>query len=307
MPVIRGHSQSYRQSSRSYATPSLEARVLRGSELQGVEDLRAHMRDYWPPVRNWKEVVQIPVTWFTNYGVIYQVTGRDKVGKSHLLSVIAAEHSKKGDVIYVTTEFPSELIHEKMLALGADPDHLIYVDFSKNPVGALGEAKTTYTTPFFKTAFYQKFMEAYQTASGSPVLVVIDSMTSFYESQEFSARALAANIVRTIRYVGNVLAFGVSQKRTAHGEASTEVAGGLGVSHLMDGTFILYRYTVSPFRRVSNFLYSLAKTYGSKLTFLSWDGNRWGPTPPHDFLLKLESSGVSVELPVGKDLDIPEG
>ena len=307
MPVIRGHSQYRKQTrSQSYATPSLEARIMRGSEIQGVEDLRANMREYWPGIKNWKDVVGIPVTWFKNYGVLYQIAGRDKVGKSHLLSIIAAKHTQNHDVIYITTEFPAELIHEKMLFLGANPDRIIYIDFSKNPVGALGEAKTTYTTPFFRTPFYQKFTEAYQTASGSPILVVIDSMTSFYESQEFSARALAANIVRTVRYVGNVLAFGVSQKRTAHGETSTEVAGGLGVSHLMDGTFILYRYTVSPFKRVSNFLYTLSQTYGSKLTFLSWDGNRWGPTPPHDFLLKLESKDVSVELPVGKDMNLPE-
>lgn len=301
----KGASEKKKSFKRSHSAPSLDADVVRGTEVS-VSDLRANMHHYWPAVNNWKEVVQLPLVWFSNYGVIYQLAGRDKVGKSHMLSVIAAAHSKHNDVIYITTEFPKELVHEKLLSLGVDPSHIVYIDFSRNPVGALGEAKTTYTTPYFKTAFYRKFMEAYETVSGSPVLVIIDSMTSFYESQEFSARALAANIVRTIRYAPNVLAIGISQKRTAHGEYTTEVAGGLGVSHLMDGTFILYRYNVTPFRRVNDFLYTLSKTYGSRLTFLSWDGNRWGPTPPHDFLVKFDTGTVSIELPVSQSLDLPE-
>lgn len=284
----------------------LSVDVVRGSEIN-TEEIRKMMREYWPAVKNWREIIGIPLVWFRNFGVIYQIAGRDKVGKSHLSSIIAAAHSKHDDVIYITTEFPAPLVHQKMLSLGADPDHIVYIDFSKNPVGALGEAKTTYTTPFVQTAFFKKFMEAYETVSGKPVLVVIDSMTSFYESQEFSARALAANIVRTVRYVKDVLTIGISQKRTAHGESTTEVAGGLGVSHLMDGTFVLYRYHVTPFKRVSDYLYTLAQAYGNKLTFLSWDGNRWGPTPPDDYLIRFTETEAEIVVPVGSRGELPEG
>jgi len=278
--------------------------VKRGSELN-VDAITKARRDYWPPVKGWKEFVETPIPYFTNFGVAYQITGRDKVGKSHLASIIAARHSKDHDVLYVTTEFPAELIHQKLLDLGADPDRLVYLDYSEDPHNVLGVAKLgSGATPFHKTRFYADFTAAVSTMRGDPILVVIDSLTSFYEAQEWSGRLLAGNLIRTIRRTPNVLAFVISQKRTQHSEYTTEVAGGLGVSHILDGTFVMSKYRLTRLRRLTDFEYTLMKNFGGAVHVLRWDGCRWGAHPEDDFILRFQNGDVEVVFNLTKGAEV---
>ena len=282
----------------SRSSPVRPGRILRGSSLS-VETISRIRRDYWPQVTGWKEYLQYPLPYFKGFGVVYQVAGRDKVGKSRLLSIIAARHTKnRGDVIYVTTEFPAELIHQSLLDLGADPDKIVYLDYSAYPHGVLGSVQyMRESTPYFKTLFYQNLHEVVTTVSGDPVLVVVDSMTSFYEYVEAAGRVLAGNLVRTIRSIQDppVLAFAVSQKRTQHSEFTTEVAGGLGVSHLMDGTFIMAKYRASPFRRIPPVLRSILDAHGGAVITIRWDGCRWGPHPFEEFIVRFQDNDVVLE------------
>ena len=284
--------------------PSFRPALKRGSDLD-VESITKSMREYWPPVKNWREMVSQPLPYFTNFGVAYQLTGRDKVGKSHLASIIAAKHSKSHDVLYVTTEFPAELIHQKLISLGADPDHLLYLDYSEDPHNVLGVAKLgSVATPFFKTRFYRDFTSAVTTMKGDPIIVIVDSLTSFYEAQEWSGRLLAGNLIRTIRKTPNVLAIVISQKRTQHSEYTTEVAGGLGVSHILDGTFIMAKYRLSRFRRLTSLEQALLKTFGGAVHTFRWDGCRWGPHPEDEFVIRFIDGDAEVYLNLTRSRDI---
>lgn len=286
------------------APTSQKQALIRGSDIN-VDEITKARREFWPSVNGWKEFISQPIPYFKNFGVAFQVTGRDKVGKSHFSSIVAAAHSKKHDVLYVTTEFPAPLIHQKLVALGADPNHLVYLDYSEDPHNVLGFAKMgSGATPFYRTRFHNDFTSAINTMSGDPIFVVVDSLTSFYEAQEWSGRLLTGNLIRTIRSTPNVLAFVISQKRTQHSEFNTEVAGGLGVSHLLDGTFIMAKYRINLLRSVPDFIRTLANEYGAALHLFRWDGNRWGPHPEDDFLVRFTASTASIELNLSRSKEL---
>lgn len=302
MPLVfdpsgtRKHSHSSNSISKDTSKSSSQSNIIRGNDID-VDEINESRREFWPAVSGWKDLISQPIPYFTNFGVAFQVTGRDKVGKSHLSSIIASAHSRNHDVLYVTTEFPAPLIHQKLVSLGADPSRLVYIDYSEDPHNVLGFAKMgSGATPFYRTRFYRDFTSTISTLSGDPIFVVVDSLTSFYEAQEWSGRLLTGNLVRTIRSTPNVLAFIISQKRTQHSENTTEVAGGLGVSHLLDGTIIMSKYRIQLLRSVPDFIKTLSEEYGGAIHLLRWDGNRWGPHPEDDFVLKFTESSASLEL-----------
>jgi len=261
-----------------------------------VDDLRRRVRGFFPDIEGWKEHVKVPIPWFDTAGVVYQVTGVDKSGKSFFTSIIAARYSRKGPVIFVTTERNHALVASHLLGLGADLDRIVFLDYSDSPIGVLGRASLGKgVDPFQTTRFYRDMKEVYSSLSGRPVLAVIDSLTGFFEAAEWSGRLLTSNLARTVFNLPGVIAFAISQKRTTHSEFNTEVAGGLTVSHILDGTFILAKHRFSVFRRPNRFLTELAKKYGGAVHTLRWDGNRWGPHPEDEFVVVFEDGGVRID------------
>ena len=282
---------------------SRPASVKFGREMT-VDDLRKHVHGYWPDVEGWKENIKYPIPWFDSSGVVYQITGVDKTGKSFFSSVIAARHSQKLPVIFVTTERSAELVASHLLDLNANLDNIVFLDYSDNPVGVLGRASMGKgVDPFQSTRFYRDMKYVYETFdSRRPILAVIDSLTGFFEAAEWSGRLLTANLARTIFNLPGVLAFAISQKRTSHSEFNTEVAGGLTVSHILDGTFILAKHRYSVFKKSNRFISELAKRYGGAIHTIRWDGCRWGPHPEHEFLLIFEDNNVKIGSPLSAEL-----
>ena len=270
-------------------------RIVRGSQLR-VKDLRSQTKEYWPRIVGWREWIRYPIPWFDSAGVVYQVTGRDKTGKSFFTSVIAARHSERSPVIFVTTERSAQLVASHLLDLGADLNNVVFLDYSDNPWGVLGRASMGKgVDPFVKTPFYRDIKQVYETLSGpKPWLVVVDSLTGFFEAAEWSGRLLTENLARTIFNLPGVLAFAISQKRTSHSEFNTEVAGGLTVSHILDGTFILYKYRYSVFKKEWRIIEELAEKYGGAIHLLRWDGNRWGPHPENEYVLEFDDGAVRI-------------
>jgi len=271
------------------------AKIVYGRNLK-VDDLSKHVHSYWPRIRGWREWIKTPIPWFDTAGVVYQVTGRDKTGKSFLTSVMAARHSERSPVVFVTTERSAELVASHLLDLGANLDNVVFLDYSDNPWGVLGRASMGKgVDPFYTTKFYKDMKQVYSTLSGpKPWLVVVDSLTGFFEAAEWSGRLLTENLARTVFNLPGVLAFAISQKRTSHSEYNTEVAGGLTVSHILDGTFILYKYRYSVFKREWRIIEELARKYGGAIHLLRWDGNRWGYHPEHEYILEFSDGSVSV-------------
>ena len=293
---------SSRRSGGAGGKKRLSSHVFWGRDVS-VDDLRRHVRGFFPDIEGWKEHVKTPVPWFDTAGVVYQVTGVDKSGKSFLTSLIASRYSKKGPVVFVTTERAHTLVASHLLDLGADLDNIVFLDYSDSPIGVLGRASIGKgVDPFQSTQFYRDAKSVYETLSGRPVLMVIDSLTGFFEAAEWSGRLLTSNLARTVFNLPGVIAFAISQKRTSHSEYNTEVAGGLTVSHILDGTFILAKHRFSVFKRYNRFIAELSKRYGGVVHTFRWDGNRWGPHPEHEFVLAFEDNDIRVDGPLSPDL-----
>lgn len=279
------------------------AHVIWGKDVS-VEDLRRHVHEFYPDIDGWKEHIGVPIPWFDTAGVVYQVTGVDKSGKSFFTSVIAARYSNRGPVMFVTTERSYSLVASHLLDLGANLDNVVFLDYSDSPIGVLGRASMGKgVDPFQSTQFYRDAKAVYETLSGKqPILMVVDSLTGFFEAAEWSGRLLTSNFARTVFNLPGVISFAISQKRTSHSEFNTEVAGGLTVSHILDGTFILAKHRFSVFRKYSKFVSELAKKYGGVIHTIRWDGNRWGPHPEYEFVLVFDDNDVRVEGSLSPDL-----
>jgi len=279
------------------------ANIFWGKDIS-VDDLSRHVHEFWPDIPGWKEHIATPIPWFDSAGVVYQVTGVDKSGKSFFTSVIAARHSQEKPVIFVTTERSHNLVASHLLDLGANLDNVVFLDYSDSPIGVLGRASMGKgVDPFQTTKFYRDAKTVYETLSSrQPILMVVDSLTGFFEAAEWSGRLLTSNLARTIFNLPGVIAFAISQKRTSHSEFTTEVAGGLTVSHILDGTFILAKHRFSVFKRSNRFITTLAEKYGGAVHTLRWDGNRWGPHPEHEFVLVFEDGNLRVDGPLSPEL-----
>jgi len=301
--VVVVSSRSAKSLPSSRPTSKKSAHVFWGKDVS-VDDLRSHVREFWPDIKGWREHIQTPIPWFDTAGVVYQVTGVDKSGKSFFTSVIAARHSHEHPVVFVTTERSHNLVASHLLNLGADLDNVVFLDYSDNPIGALGRASMGKgADPFQSTPFYRDAKAVYETLSSrQPILMVVDSLTGFFEAAEWSGRLLTANLARTVFNLPGVVAFAISQKRTSHSEFTTEVAGGLTVSHILDGTFILAKHRFSVFKKANRFIADLAKKYGGSVHTLRWDGNRWGPHPEHEFILRFAEGEVVIDGPLSPEI-----
>jgi len=291
----QGSSGASRTHLTSRARPSRGSSIVYGKDIH-VDELRKHVHGFFPDVEGWKEHIKAPIPWFDTAGVVYQITGRDKTGKSFFSSYILAQRSQRSSVVFVTTERSAQLVAAHLLDLGANLDNVVFIDYSDNPHGALGRASMGKgADPFYQTPFYRDIKQVYETLSGpKPWLLVVDSLTGFFEAAEWSGRLLTENLARTIFNLPGVLAFAISQKRTSHSEFNTEVAGGLTVSHILDGTFILAKYRYSVFKKERRFISDLASKYGGAIHTLRWDGCRWGPHPESEFIVEFSDNRIRI-------------
>jgi len=286
---------SARSGSAGVVSQSKRSSIIYGRDLH-VDELRKHVHGFFPDIEGWQEHIGTPIPWFDTAGVCYQITGRDKTGKSFFSSYILAQRSQHSPVVFITTERSAQLVAAHLLDLGANLDNVVFIDYSDNPHGALGRASMGKgADPFYTTPLYRDLKQVYETLSGpKPYLVVVDSLTGFFEAAEWSGRLLTENLARTVFNLSGVLAFAISQKRTSHSEFNTEVAGGLTVSHILDGTFILAKYRYSVFKKERRFISDLASKYGGAIHTLRWDGCRWGPHPENEFIVEFSDNRIRI-------------
>ena len=168
------------------------------------------------------------------YRAVINVVGAPDTGKSVLAEQFTVTQAARGyRVLFVTSEAPAEFLYvalkKKALALGYDFSRLERNIFVLDASQERGLRENTLS--LIRTMEY-----AIRTRGTS--VVVIDSITGFYEHREMLARQIVRLIFNSLKRLRQT-ALLVSQKRSSQGSETAEAAGGLAVAHIVDGTIVL--------------------------------------------------------------------
>ncbi len=117
--------------------------------------------------------------------------------------------------------------------------------------------------------------------------VIIDSITGLYEHKEMMARQIVRtffNFLKKWKQTGVL----VSQKRSSQDATSPEAAGGLAVSHIVDGTIVMNKKTIDTKWEMS--LYNLP--IGSVIRTIRIDGCRITGHDTRTWVFKITEGGT---------------
>ncbi len=210
----------------SKKAPKLEA-VPTG--IKGLDDL------FFTSQITKGKAVKKPLGGIPKYSV-FNITGVSDTGKSLLVeqfSVYQASNDNK--VTFITVETPAEFVamalKERAKSMNLEEkkvdDNIIIIDASSHRI-----LREDYLALLDTLAHVIK---TYKTQ-----IVVIDSITGFYENREMQARSIVRPIYNFLKK-WHQTALLVAQKRSGHEEFSAEAAGGYAVSHIVDGTMVLFK------------------------------------------------------------------
>lgn len=183
--------------------------------------------------------VKRPLGGIPRYSVM-QVTGISDTGKSLLVEQFAVEQARRGEtVIFVTTESPAPFVvlglKQRAQAMGTAfeeiEDRLVLLDAATHAV-----LRTDLPTLFSTLAHAIRTYHARH--------VVVDSITGLYEAREMLARDVVRPVFNFLKK-WHQTALLVSQKRSGHEALTAEAAGGFAVGHIVDGTLVLGKLTVT--------------------------------------------------------------
>ncbi|MCD6502631.1 MAG: KaiC domain-containing protein [Euryarchaeota archaeon] len=173
------------------------------------------------------------------YRAVVNVTGIPDTGKSLMAEQFAITQASLGyPVAFVTVETPPSFLvttmKNKAELKGLDwdeiSDNIIIIDAAtkwrlrRN----LETLKDTIT----------KVHNEFQIKN-----LVIDSITGLYEHEEPKARMIVRELYDLAKSL-LVTAMFISQKRSAHDEASAEAAGGYAVAHIVDCTIVITKRSI---------------------------------------------------------------
>jgi KaiC domain protein len=182
---------------------------------------------------------RIPLGGVPRYAVL-QVTGVADTGKSLLVEQFAVERARRGEAcVFVTIESPGPFaamgLRQRAQAMGVDfasvEDKIILVDAASHPVLA-SDLPTLFNTLAFAIKTYKARA------------VVIDSLTGLYEAREMLARDIVRPVFSFLKK-WHQTALLVSQKRSGHEALTAEAAGGYAVGHVLDGSMVLAKQTIT--------------------------------------------------------------
>ena len=182
---------------------------------------------------------QVPLGGIPRYAVL-QVTGVADTGKSLLVEQFAVERARRGEAcVFVTIESPGPFaamgLRQRAQAMGVDfasiEDRLVLIDGASHSV-LVSDLPTLFNTLAFAIKTYRA------------KAVVIDSVTGLYEAREMLARDIVRPLFTFLKK-WHQTALLVSQKRSGHEALTAEAAGGYAVGHVLDGSLVLAKQTVT--------------------------------------------------------------
>lgn len=225
---------------------------------------------------------------------VMQVTGIADTGKSLLAEQFALTQTSRGyKVVFVTAESPAPFLYpvfkERSRLLGIDfaqvEENLVIVDVSQS---------------FELRDNLRVFLDTLKYALNRKhaTITVIDSVTSFYEHREMMARSIVRELYNFLKQFHQT-ALLVSQKRTGQGGETAEAAGGLAVSHIVDGTIVMHKRLIE--RPSEARLYR--KAIGEVLRTIRIDGCRLAPHDERTWVFEIDDRGlIDIQKPLSEYL-----
>lgn len=214
----------------SVKAPSLEG-VPTG--VEGLDELF-----FFTEWRNGKPLKK-PLGGIPKYSVM-QITGVSDTGKSLMVEQFAVEQARRGfAVAFITMESPAPFVamglKQRAMAMGVPFDEVesrvVFID------GATYSVLRSDVPTLLSTLAH--VIKTYKTE-----FVVMDSITSLYESREMMARDIVRPVFNFLKK-WHQTALLVSQKRSGHELLTAEAAGGYAVGHILDGSIVLGKQTVT--------------------------------------------------------------
>ena len=183
--------------------------------------------------------VQRPLGGIPRYAVIH-IAGVPDTGKSLMAEQFTVEQARRGETVaFVTLESPGPFvamgIRHRARAMGADLSqverHVVLLDGATH-TSLAHDLPTLLNTLAFAIKTY------------GVRHVVVDSVTGLYEAREMLARDVIRPLFNFLKKWRQT-ALLVSQKRSGHEALTAEAAGGYAVGHIVDGTIVLAKATVT--------------------------------------------------------------
>lgn len=206
------------------------------------------------------------------------ITGAPDTGKSLLVKHITLSAiSRKQKVLYITTEVSPSILISTFVPLvenfypSADPD-LLYIYNATWPD-------------------IDKLLEDIKNERVFAPIVVIDSLTGFYEAKEVQARTIVRRIYQFF-HASKSLLFAISQKRSTHDIETEEAAGGLAVAHIADVNIIMLKMLADREWIVKKF----EVNEGDYVRLIRVAGNRFGKHRSGWLKFKITEEGKMIAL-----------
>ncbi len=170
------------------------------------------------------------------YLSVINITGIPDTGKSLLAEQFAITQAEKGyKVLFVSVESPANFLYtslkEKSAYLGKD-----FSKVEKNIV----VIDASYNEELRENPKFLMDTMAHAIREKEITNVIIDSITGLYEHKEMTARQIVRVFFNFLKKWKQTGVF-VSQKRSSQDATSPEAAGGLAVSHIVDGTIVMHK------------------------------------------------------------------
>ncbi len=221
-------------------------------------------------------------------GAVINLGGTSDTGKSLLAEQFTVENALSRRVVFVTTESPKENLIASIkrislvrgIPLEEIENKVIIVDLSKG-------ANLDYRSILPRLSLLIEKAKA--------EILVIDSLTAFFEDREMMARSVTRAIYRFAkeRKLTTLL---ISQKRE-DSPFSARTAGGLAIGHIVDCNIVLSKLVITtPYERN---LYG--KEIGEVVRTLRIDGCRMCGHSSRTFIIEIDRYGIlKVVGPLGK-------
>jgi len=231
------------------------------------------------------EIIKKPLGGYP-FGSVMNITGLPDTGKSLMAEQFAVTQAAEGwPVIFVTVESPAEYIARglelRAKGLGIDwleiEDRIAIIDVASNDTLRENVKELSRTISDAMKIFKPKPAKN----------VVIDSITGLFEHMEVMARKIVRVLFNTMKNL-RVTALFISQKRSSHEEESAEAAGGLAVSHIVDGTIVLSKKLITHKWETETFRLPL----GNVLRTLRIDGCRLSGHDSNTHVMRITETGI---------------
>lgn len=233
------------------------------------------------------------------YLSVMNLTGIADTGKSLMAEQFAVKQASLGyKVCFVTVETPKEFLvqglRQRASAMNIDVSRI------ENNIFII-DCATNHTLRENPNELLDTL--AYAVKEYGIKSVIIDSITGLYEAKEVMARSIVRKFYNFMKKWRQTCLM-VSQKRSSSEELTAEAAGGYAVSHIVDGTIVLYKKLIQSKFDVSTF----GLPIGSVVRLLRIDGCRMTGHDTRTFVFEITETGlVKIKAPLEEFVKVAAG